>query len=366
MKKNIMIINLGSHFGGTEKYILNIIENIDLDKFNVHICGKKGTKFMDVIREYKIKGLFIFDVNFSKKSIIKTIKEVKRYIKTHSIDIIHSNGISADLISNLARRGTTGVKIVSTVHGFSSFDRMDRSKIEIKAFDMLETLLFKYNDYYIAVSNALKEYLVDRGLSENKIDVIYHAVNNLNNESYRERTSDEIIVGSVGRLEKVKGYDILINAVKVLKDKGFKFKCILVGDGSEIDNLKMLSEKLNVKDYIEFLGYQEDIYNFIDKMDIYVQPSRQESFGISIIEAMNKVKPVIASNVGGVIEIIENEKNGLIFDALNDCELAYKIGSLINDSEKSKMIAIEGKDTVSNKFSMPIFIGNLQNIYEKI
>lgn len=366
MKKNIMILNLGSHFGGTEKYIFNIVENINLDKYNIHLCCKKSTKFANELK--KLDNLIsICEIEFSKKSMFKAVKKIRDYIKKNDIEIIHSNGISADLICNIARRRMKNVKVISTVHGFSSLDRMDRSNIEIKIFDILEKQLFKYNDQYIAVSNSLKDYLVKRGLDKNKVDVVYHAVVNLEDEIYKEHNKNNLItIGSVGRLEKVKGYDILLKSIEQLKSNNIKFKCLLIGDGSELDNLMKMSKELDIEEYIEFLGYKNDVYNYMDKIDIYIQPSRQESFGISIIEAMNKVKPVIASKVGGVAEIIENQKNGLLFTSLNHEELSDKIEYLINDENIRKALAIEGKNSVKNRFSMAMFINNLEKIYQKM
>lgn len=364
--KNVMILNLGSHFGGTEKYILNIVKNINLNEYNIHICGKKDTKFIEEIKKEKI-NINIHEIEFCKKSIFKSIKKIKQYIIKNNINIIHSNGITSDLVCNIARKRVKDVKIISTVHGFSSFDRMDRSKVEIKVFDILEKLLFKYNDHYISVSNALRDYLVNRGLPTNKVDVIYHAVNNIKDEKYKENFSNDVItLGSVGRLEKVKGYDILINSIKDLKSKNYKFNCILIGEGSEYDSLMTLAKEIGIEDCIEFLGYKEDIYTYIDKMDIYIQPSRQESFGISIIEAMNKVKPIIASKVGGVCEIIEDEKNGLLFQSLDSNELSNKIEELINNKEKRKYLALEGKKSLVERFSMKIFIENLEQVYRKV
>ena len=258
------------------------------------------------------------------------------------------------------------VKVLSTVHGFSSFDRMDRSRLERKIFETLETCLFRHSDYYIAVSNSLKNYLIERGLDNNKVEVIYHGVNNLSSEVYKNRSENAITIGSVGRLEKVKGYDILLKSVSLLKSKGHKIRCLLVGDGSEYNYLLNLSRELCIEDCVEFSGYKEDVYNYIDKMDIYIQPSRQESFGISILEGMNKVKPVIASKVGGVGEIIENEKNGLLFMPLDYEELANKINYIINDKFICKKLANEGKKTIKDKFSMEIFTKQIENIYQKI
>ncbi len=365
--KNILILNLGREFGGTEKYIFNIIDNIDLNKYNIHICGIKNSVFINKLIDKNIESIKILEVNINKKNVLSGIKEIKNYININNIEIIHSNGISGDLISNLSRIGNKSVRIISTVHGFSDFDRMDRNYIERKLFSLIEKCLFSFNDMYIAVSESVKEYLINRGLSKTKIDVVYHCIdirkNNMYNEFLLER--DIINLGSVGRLENVKGFDILIRAVKILKDRGYKVNLNLVGDGSQHDYLKNLIVKLGIQENVNLKGFKMNVNKYIEEMAIYIQPSRQESFGISILEAMNNNKPIIAANVGGISEIINDENNGLLFESENSEELAEKIIFLINNKDKAKKFAKQGKIDLIRRFSCEEFSKTMEKIYDK-
>ena len=365
--KNIMILNLGKEFGGTEKYILNILENINFNKYNIHICTRKDSKFSKKLKEIENENINLLELEFSKKHILNAIKILKKYINKCNIKVIHSNGITSDLISNLCRKKNGNIKIISTVHGFSNFDRMNRSYVERKTFEILEKILFKYNDYYIAVSNSIKNYLINKGLNESKINLIYHSIkiNDENTYTCLNTNDKEFIIGSVGRLEEVKGYDILINAVKLLKDDGYIIKCILVGEGKEKIYLEKLSLELGVRDNIVFEGFKNNVDFEIKKMDIYIQPSRQESFGISILEAMNNCKPIVATRVGGIVEIIDDEVNGILFELEDKYGLYRKIKGIIENPLQAEKLAIEGKSKLVKDFSINKFISKLEEIYDK-
>lgn len=365
MKKNILIMGLGKQFGGTEKYIINIIENINYNDFDVHICTNKDSLLCKKLKLANYKNIKIIEIEGSKKSIIKNARKIKKYIIENKIQVIHNNGVLTELITFLATNKLKSLTKISTVHGFSSFDRMDRSRFERFVFEFLEKIMFKYSCKYIAVSDSIKEYLIKRGLEEEKIIVIHHGVHKSKEVIYNERNNKEefITVGSVGRLEVVKGYEYLVNAIKILTDKKYNIKCNIAGEGLEIERLSRLVSELGMQNNINFVGFTDKVNEFLQGVDIYVQPSIQESFGISILEAMNMSRPVIASNVGGIPEIIQNDKNGLLFESRNYIDLADKIEQLIIDEDKRILIAKEGRIRFVNNFTIEVFIEKLSNIY---
>lgn len=363
MKKNLLIMGLGRHFGGTEKYIINIIENIDYYKYNVHICVNSDSLLCNKLKNMKLENIKVFEINASKKNIVNSIVQLKRYIINNKINIVHNNGVLTEIITAFSTRSRNDILKIATVHGFSSYDRMDRSKFERAIFEFLEKKMFKHNDVYIAVSKAIKHYLEDKGLSSEKIVVIYHGIDKSKKVEYTVTNNNKIIVGSIGRLEKVKGYQYLINAINILINKGYNLECQILGDGSDLDSLILLKNKLGINNNIKFLGFDDNINHFLDTLDIYVQPSIQESFGISILEAMNRSRPVVASNIGGIPEIIKNNVTGILFESQNYNDLACRIEELILNPEKRIEIANSGRDRFIMNFTTEVFINKLDDIY---
>ena len=143
---------------------------------------------------------------------------------------------------------------------------------------------------------------------------------------------EDINIVSVGRLNYQKGFEMAIEACSILKEKGYKIKWNIVGDGEERSNLERLINKFNVKDEFKLLGIRENPYPYVAKSDIYVQPSRFEGKAIAIDEAKILNKPIVLTNFSTAKDQIENKINGLICD-MNSYSLASEIEGLIIGSE---------------------------------
>jgi glycosyltransferase involved in cell wall biosynthesis len=367
MKVDVMILNLGKQFGGVEKYITQIIENIDSETINLHVCVRKNQLFSKVLNKYYSKSINILELDLNKGNIIKSIFLLCRYLKNNKISVIHNNGITASLFGTISGKIIKVDKVITTIHGFSDDDRMERQKLVKIIFNWLEKILFYFNDNYIAVSFAIKEHLVNKGLNSNKIDVIHHGIN-LNNHLLEEHDNKsltgKINICSIGRLEKIKGYEYLIKALKeYLKTEEDNIICNIVGDGSERKNLEKLCEELQIKKNVRFLGYLDNVEQVLKKSDIYVQPSLNEAFGISLLEAMKFGKPVIASEVGGIPEIIKNNKNGLLFKNKDYCELASKIKELVKNDKLRNEIGKEARKSVESNFQIKKSIQRIEEYY---
>jgi glycosyltransferase involved in cell wall biosynthesis len=187
-------------------------------------------------------------------------------------------------------------------------------------------------------------------------------------KKYSLNENDKIIL-YLGRIHRTKGIDILIKSFKEVIDSLDCVKLILVGpDDGYFNDVKDLIKKLALEKNIIITGplYGKEKLEAYTDADIYVLPSRYETFPMSVLEAYACSKPVIASNVGGLKELILNGETGLLFESENIEQLANNILSLINDREKSKKIGIKGKQFVYDNFSIERITDVLVNCYKKI
>ena len=150
-----------------------------------------------------------------------------------------------------------------------------------------------------------------------------------------------------------KGQDILIHAFYILHQKHPDIDLLLAGDGSEKNKCIDLTKKLGISDSVKFLGKVErsKIPSLLAGCEVFVLPSRKEPFGIVILEAMESKKPIVATRVGGVPEIIEHMENGILVEPENPKELARAIEPLFNNLEMKQYLAEKGYETVLKKFS---------------
>jgi glycogen(starch) synthase len=156
----------------------------------------------------------------------------------------------------------------------------------------------------------------------------------------------------VARLDHVKGIDIALRALAVLRDRGFSgVRLVVVGDGPEAGRLRDMAGELGVYGFVEFAGFRHDVERYVAGSDIVLVPSRYEPFGMVAAEAAAAGKPVVASHVGGLREIVVNGETGLLFNPDDHNDLAEKIIALIEDNRKAAEMGLNGRARAERLFS---------------
>ena len=212
----------------------------------------------------------------------------------------------------------------------------------------------------VAVSDFVKEELTAIGIEN--ASVIYHGIDI---DKYgRQKTlfsamadglsveygKKNFTVGYVGRLEKVKGVEYLVMAVEALKEKIPEIDLIVVGEGSEKAQLVWLADQLGLRGRAKFVGYKDDYIGWLKDFDVFVLPSVKESLGIILLEAMACGCPVVAARVGGVVEVVEHEKTGLLAEPRSSAALAEAILRVYNEKELVATIREKALISVKEKF----------------
>lgn len=179
--------------------------------------------------------------------------------------------------------------------------------------------------------------------------------------------STALIIGYVGRLAHVKGVDILLQAIAKL-NKDIDCKLIIVGDGSEKEELISLAKNLDIHHLVYFAGRisHDQVLQAIKGFDIAIVPSRDEGFGLSALEAMSVGIPVIASKVGALSEVVIDTVTGLLYKSEDPTDLTNKITSLLNDSEQRKKLGGCGMVHAKNCYSRSNFQDNIAKLLNQI
>lgn len=321
----ILVINLGKHYGGAEKLIETLLENNGEMIVALDVNGeliKKINSDTEII-ECSTKGL----------EIIKTIIKLKKIIKNNDIKIIHTHGVPSNLVG-LILKNLTGVKQIATIHSDLNFDF---SGIKKNMYLTLEKFVLPRIDKVICVSNELKSKIQDR-CSNIECIVINNGVKKGSNN--RMNTVDEKInFLLVGRLTKVKNHELMIKALAKLNKDKFDFKCVIVGEGEEKENLGNLILQHDLDEKVILEGFRDDVRLYMNKSDALVMTSLMEGIPLVILEAFAEKLLVISSKVGGIEELIDNEVNGILYNSNNVDEL-YDIlkDVLLNKVDRNKII----------------------------
>lgn len=370
MKKIVYVIDI-LEVGGAQQYIFDIINALK-SEFDFHILAFEGGPFVQRFKKIGVKvdilGISSFKIGIRyPQNTIAALKWLEKKYSEIKPDIIQTHLLGADIWGRMAARKTKA-EVIQTIHSAETF-RGTSSKFGLKTM-FFDRMLAKNTNKIIAVSRAAKDSIAKQGIDPNKILVIYTGINTKQfapskdkRKKYRQDlqiSDDEIAIGSVGRLETVKAFDVLIKAISLLKNQNIKL--FIAGDGTQKKNLQALINKLGLKKQITLLGTRNDVKDLLNAYDIYTISSHYEGMPLSLIEAAANQKAIIATKVGGIAEFISDNKNGLLIEPGNPKNLASKIEQLIKNKDLGEKLALQAfKD--SQKFDIITYIANQ---YKKI
>lgn len=355
--------------GGMKKHLLSLLRMMDKEKYDVAVACSFDKDTKEYIRKI---GVEVFDVD-----ICDSINPAKDYVALRKLryainnfkpDIVHMHGAKAALVGRVACLYKPCYTVV-TVHNFPGYEYMNRYKK--KVFLLFNRFLNKRTSQFITVSDALKKEIAKvENINEDKIKTIYNCIDksiyvenaDFNLKDYLNIPQNSIVVGCIARLIPSKGVQDLIAAANVLSELNSLYFAV-AGDGPMMGELKKMVDGLNLNRRFFFLGYRNDIPDFLRNIDIFVLPSHQEGFGLSIAEALGEGVPVIATSVGGIPEIIQDGTNGILVEQNNIDMLANEIRHLAFDRDYREKLSKEGIKTVEQKFTCRKMYNEIERIY---
>lgn len=363
----ILNILAGGGAGGLETLSNNIDKYSEVENYWVFLFSK-GEIAEEMMTRHPNN---VFYLGYNKINFVQFVVTINKVIKNNKIEIVNFNnsGLYCNLLFLNLKKLNPKVKFIKFLHScYEDEVHLKNKLIRDKIYLFFLDKVLQSSDMIVSVSKAVeKTYCEKFNLVKKRKTVIYNGIDNKYFEKKPPIRQDiskrklEIIY--VGRLVKVKGVDILIKAINNIKKR--EFHLTIVGDGEEKDNLKKLVKELNMDEKVSFVGIQMNVIDWLDKSDVFVYPSIwKEAFGISVVESMARGCIPIVSNRGGLPEIIEDGKNGYIFEYKNELSLCEKIMYILNSKEKDNIIknAIE----TSKKFSIRNTIQNLNKMYNEL
>ncbi len=357
-------------YGGIEV----LCNSIDVsNKINNYWCFfNHGGEIADEIKKRNPDKAFIFK---GKYPIMITTNKITKICKKNKIDIVvmHHGGIYCNILFHYLIKKNKNIKFVRFFHScfeYGSFYKKNKLK---RAYGLYSyNRAFKEANLLISVSKATQEsYEKQFDIELVKKAIIYNGIDDkFFKTEIKERTNikdRECKIIYVGRLIKEKGVDILVNAIKKLKEENYNVKLTIVGDGEEKENLKNLSEKLETKEVINFVGKQKNVIDWLDESDLFIYPSVwEEAFGISIVESMARKCIPIVSNKGGIPEIVDDKVTGYIVKNLNVENLVQTIKESIDAEISGNGLNKEAIRSKAENFSINKTVERLKEEYGKL
>ena len=353
---------------GAEHVVLTLLDKLKDSLFpGVLGCiSDKAFEVPQIAEEAQKRGveteLFTMKRGFNPGGIV----QILRYIKRNNIHLVHSHGYKPNIFMSVVPR--RGIKVLSTVHGWSK----QTASAKGKTYEFIDSLSLRTMDKIVAVSKAVFDDLTWCGVNKDKIEVIYNgiALDSLKTEFIRSLVRTEYgipqstyVLGAVGRLAAVKGYQYLIEAMPSVVAAIPNCKLLIAGEGSLKNELLHRIVKQGLASYITLVGYQTPISRFLSMVDVFVMPSLSEGLPIALLEAMACGNPVLASSVGGIPEVITSRKDGILLPPADSNALAGSIKELYHNQSLRANISRQGKELVEGKFSSTSMARQYLSVY---
>lgn len=348
--KKILFVNFTEIYGGGEVFLKNIIkhkvqEKMSIEKFLLTPKSDKlenGLDGINIIYGFSRKGKFISKLNF--EAIYNEVKLINRIIRENEIDCVFLNGIDSYYLSKFINKK---VKKIGVWHGIN----MENSFLK----KLLNKTSFNNLDNIVVVSNYQRDIINKKFLNKykDKIEVVHigRDENLFKKEILNSKNRSETIkLLIVARLEKLKGHIDLIEAMKIVCQKHNDVKLIIAGEGEEEGLIRERIKEQKLEKYIEMVGFVNPI-EYYTKSDIFILPSHSEAFPLVNLEAMASGLPIIATNVGGIPEAIEDGENGFLIEPGDIKKLAEVMCILIESNETREKFAIKSRKKFNENFT---------------
>ena len=350
-KNNILHISRTMDIGGAERIVYQLSSDLKDEFDSVHVASTGG------LWEPKLEAQGIIhhkiqDIDSKNPlTVLKLLLTIYQIIKTNDITLVHTHHRMAAFYIRLLKLINPKLVHVYTAHN------VFKDKLPLYRFSLK-------NAYSIAVGQAVNKNLKDDvGVTDST--VIYNGV--ILKQS--DRQVDEIMkfdgikLGCIARLSKQKGLTYLLDAISLISDE--KLRLFIVGDGELRAELENKVKELNLEDKVSFLGYRKDIVECINSFDFLVSSSLFEGLALNIIEAFMNGKTMVATDIPGINEIV-NDENGILVPAKNPGALAGAIDKLATDVLLRNRLAFHAKKTYEEKFSYSMFLENYRALYREI
>jgi len=357
--------------GGAETVVLNIAKNLNPEKFKSLVVLHRPGWFFQHLQEQGVDARIIH----SKQSWdISFITRLVKYCKQQKVDLIHSHLSGANLYSCLAGF-ILRIPVIATYHNELYMPTSTEKYVPIK-----NLIIRNLASRTVLVANYMRDKYIKLGkFPDNRLVTIYNGISlGLVNKDYnlaqlRQELGialNDPIIGNVANLRPPKGHEYLIEAAAILCKQFPNTRFLLIGEG---ERKKRLKEKiirqiaeLKLQENVKLLGYRSDVRELLQLMDVFVLASTSEGLPLSVVEAHAASKPIVATNIGGLSEIVEDDKSGFLVEPKNPHILAEKLLTLIRNRTLREEMGNYGEMVVRSKFSIDTMINKYQELYGEL
>jgi len=356
--------------GGAENHLLALLTHADRDGFEFEAAVLRGEG--ELVSTFRDAGIPVHLLKARNRLDPLALSRLVALLRRGKYDIVHSHLFRADIFAGLAvaQMGEHAPLLVSTRH---NDDRFFLNPFVGIAHYMVSAR----QDLIIAISDHIARFTVSRGVRDPaRVRRVYHGIEPtvtaaLERDGQRIRADlgidpSEFVVGNVGRLALQKGQRHLIGAMPLLLERVPRAHAVIAGSGDLEDYLRDLALEVGVADRVHVLGPRRDVPALMHAMDVFAMPSIWEGFGLVLLEAMAAGRPIVASRVATIPEVVLDGETGVLVPAGDPVALADALAGLAMDSARARAYGDAGRERLRTQFSIEKMVGDTELLYREL
>jgi glycosyltransferase involved in cell wall biosynthesis len=370
---HVLQVTRGAIWGGGERHVLALLEGFRGRSVRMSLAVFSEGRLADEARRL---GVTVHCLSKRFRGDPRPLFGLVRTIRRREVDVVHTHMPSGNVYGRLAARLAPGTGLVSTLH------YIDREALPFLT-PVVQRLLFDGDirmsamcDRVVATSEHLRRALIGRGMSGRRIVTILNGVN-LEALPADGRVPDGLrkelglpsgvpAVGIVGRLVPVKNHALFLRAARAVLDRGTRAVFVLVGDGPLREPLAALRRELGLEEHVVFAGFRSDVMALLPLFDVCMLTSNSETSAYGVSEPMAVGRPVVATAVGGVTELIEDRVDGWLCPPGDASALADAVCTLLGDPQRAARMGERAAGTVRERLSLAGQVERLEDVYRAV
>ncbi|MDE6107494.1 MAG: glycosyltransferase family 4 protein [Oscillospiraceae bacterium] len=363
----VMNVISDTNIGGAGRVLINYLKYWDREHFDVSVALPRGSKLKEPLetlggRVYEVDGMADKSLDFG------AIKKLRALIRKVDPDIVHTHGSMSGRIAGRQE----GKVVIYTRH--SVFP----TKGYLKSFPGKQLngfLNHHYADQIVAVSPAAVDNLTEAGIDPKRVKVLMNGVEPVERRGEAELAplrekyglgSDDFVLGILARIEDYKGHNDILDALKLLREKGKKPKLLIAGTGNYEEQVKAHCKELGLENQVVFLGFVSDVAPILSLLDVQLNASwGTEATSLALLEGFSMGLPAVVSDYGGNPWLMEDGVNGYTFPTRDAGALARCLETVMDRPDRGKALGEGAKKIYEEKFTARQFAKNTEEIYQK-
>ena len=361
--------------GGALKHVSQIAEHLDKDEFDltVAISPARMRNPQREIQRLRAFGVRVEAIPMKRRPApfadLRALRALARLIRRNRYDVVHAHSSKAGFLGRRAAREAGTSKVFYTPHAFA----FPCGGASGWLYKRLERMGAGFGGVIVAVSEGEKELVVrNRIASADRVRVIRNAIEappEITAETRAEARAalglpqHAPVAGTVGRLVRQKGCEYLVRAAKDVIQRHEDARFVLIGDGGLDARLRSLTKQLGIAENVVFAGHRADAAGLYAAMDLYVQPSLWEGLSYSVLEAMGRGLPVVATDISGNTDVVKDGATGLVVPPGDAQAIAEAVRLLLDDVERRRELGQAARELVLSRHSLADFIEAIADLY---